>query len=156
MSGAFQAPPCQVGCSLGVLSHLFSGSPGRGLGASRVAMPPVQGSGTLVLALAWPLAHSVALGLATPYLGLSFLTCLWSRLDFFGKHQQELSWGSGGCHRCAGGQKAGSAVSWGLAPRLNRAAAAQPQPLGASSNGPHVAIAKILKFQEKPGVQIFM
>ena len=33
-------------------------------------MPPVQGLGTLVLALGWPLAHSVALGLAAPYLGL--------------------------------------------------------------------------------------
>lgn len=59
-------------------------------------MPPVQGSGTLVLALAWPLAHSVALGLPIPYLGFSFLTCLWSRLDFLGKHQQEFSRGSGG------------------------------------------------------------
>lgn len=59
-------------------------------------MPPAQGLGTLVLALAWPLAHSVALGLAAPYSGLSFLTCLWSRLDFFGKHQPEFSWGPGG------------------------------------------------------------
>lgn len=60
------------------------------------ATSPGVGNLFLVLALAWPLAHSVALGLATPYLGFSFLTCLWSRLDFFGKHQQELSWGSGG------------------------------------------------------------
>lgn len=55
--------------------------PRRGLGARGVARPWGQDSGNLVLAFAWPLAYSMALGLAFPYAG--------SRLDFLGKRQQE-------------------------------------------------------------------
>lgn len=52
-----------------------------------VARPWGQGSGSLVLAFAWPLACSMALGLAFLYMGLSFLTCHGSRLDCLGEHQ---------------------------------------------------------------------
>ena len=47
-------------------------------------------------------------------------------------------------------------MSWGPAPHINWAALLSPSPWRPGSNGLHVASAEILKFQEKPDVQIFM
>lgn len=52
-----------------------------------MARPQGQKMGNLVLAFVWPLAHSVALGLAS-CVGLSFFCCHVSRLDCIRKHQQ--------------------------------------------------------------------
>lgn len=66
-----------------------------------VARPPGQESGNLVLVLAWPLAHSMALGLAFLYLGFNFPACHGSRL--LRQHQQECPWGQAGDKGMQGG-----------------------------------------------------
>lgn len=60
--------------------------PWERVGRQKVIGPGVR---NLILDFTWPLACSVALGLAFAYMGLSSLIYHGSRLDCLRKHQQE-------------------------------------------------------------------